>query len=105
MNQNILKNNMRNEKNIRTCLGCHKKTNKYSLYRIASIKKDDNKKNIVLDIEQNQGGRGAYLCSLECLEKSTENKFLQSRLRSHVSMEDIINIKEEIKKRPRGKNE
>ena len=92
------------KKNKRTCLGCHKKIDKFSLYRIANIKEDLGKeKTIILDLTQKKGGRGAYLCSVECFEKSLEKRFLQKRLRSQLSSEKINEIKEEIKKATRGK--
>lgn len=92
---------MRNKKNIRTCLGCNKKIDKKLLYRIASIKNNNNKSNnsnnIIFDEEQNKGGRGSYVCSIDCLNKAIEKSFLQKRIRSKIKIEEISKIAERIK--------
>lgn len=83
---------MRNRKNIRTCLGCMKKSDKKDFYRIANIDGE-----ILLDINQNLGGRGSYICSIKCLEKAKENNFLDKRLRKRLSEENITEIINKMK--------
>lgn len=110
---------MRNKKNIRTCLGCHIKQEKTNLFRIANIKinQDNEKENrennnakkdktkinnkVILDETQNMGGRGAYICSIQCLEKALEKNFLQKRLRINLSEEQKENLKQAISKAER----
>lgn len=109
---------MRNKKNFRTCLGCHKVLEKNNFFRIACIKENEQEKQkndnikklkldngiykykekkvkIILDESQNIGGRGAYICSIKCFEKALENNFLSKRLRINLSEK----IKEDLRKR------
>ncbi len=98
---------MRNKKNIRTCLGCYIKKEKQEMYRIANIKNKDkdansndntNKRtnNIIFDKDQTFGGRGVYVCSIACLDKSLERNFLQKRIKRNIKSDKIEEIKEEI---------
>lgn len=90
---------MRNKKNIRTCLGCFEKQDKLNFYRIASIKINKDKElKVVFDKKQNMGGRGAYICSINCFEKALEKKFLQKRLRVNLNKEEQDNLKEMLNK-------
>ena len=65
---------MKNSKETRTCIGCRKKGNKYSLIRIANSKENG----LVIDLNQKAQGRGAYICKKEeCLNRVLKNKTLK----------------------------
>lgn len=64
---------MNDKVNYRTCVCCKSLKHKYDMARIAII--DGNP---VYDTDYKSGGRGMYICSLECLEKiSTSKKFFK----------------------------
>lgn len=106
----------------RTCLGCHVKKNKGNFFRIANLSKKDTAKKveknnvennidnkqkeltnkIVLDRDQNLGGRGAYICSSTCFEKAVLKNFLQRRLKTNISQKQIEELKKAIDDRAMG---
>ena len=95
---------MRNKKQTRTCIGCSLKEDKKNLYRIVKTKTFENdlnqkENNVVFDGSQQYGGRGAYICSLDCLDKAIQRKFLQNRLKTNISNSEIEELKEAINER------
>lgn len=96
---------MRNEKNIRTCLGCFKKADKHKLYKIIRLNKKEaedslKKKQVILDDElSNNEGRGSYICSLKCLIKAKTSGMLKKRLRVDISEEEYEEIKRQIEEK------
>ncbi len=81
-----------------------KKDDKKNLFRIARIKVKQEIGNkqvevideVILDKDQNMGGRGSYICSNKCLEKSLEKMFLKKRLRTNIDVKSIEKIKKTI---------
>lgn len=74
----------------RTCLGCGQKGLKSDLYRLVRI--DDGR--IVYDESGRIAGRGAYVCSRDCLEHSLSIGKLSRALKCNVPKElfDDIDI-------------
>ena len=78
---------MKNSKETRTCIGCRKKGNKYSLIRIANSKENG----LVIDLNQKAQGRGAYICNnINCLDKAIKSKRIDRKLETNIS-EEIYN--------------
>lgn len=65
----------------RTCVGCRKKSGKTSFHRIVRCADGA----IKLDVTSKAPGRGAYLCSIECLKKAFKSGRLSSALRARVT--------------------
>ena len=64
---------MKNRKETRTCVGCRKKDDEYSLIRFV------NKQEV--DLHYNKQGRGFYICKKEeCLKKALKNRGLNIKL-------------------------
>jgi len=85
----------------RTCIGCYKTTSKKELLRIARC--SDN--SIVVDIENNKNGRGAYVCANEfCIDKAIRGDKLNKALKinpefaNQISNDLIENIKKSLSK-------
>ncbi len=53
---------------VRTCIVCRRKKNKRELVRLALT--DDV---VVVDLKQKMPGRGAYVCSSQCMEDAATN--------------------------------
>ncbi len=66
---------------LRTCIGCRATARKESMLRIAKLGSGE----VVFDPEGRGPGRGAYVCSKECLEKSARDGSLARALRTKVS--------------------
>ncbi|MCL2555772.1 MAG: YlxR family protein [Firmicutes bacterium] len=67
----------------RMCICCRVKSNKHILKRVAK-----NKNGIIqVDKTHKLEGRGAYICSLECLKKCIKTKQLNRAFKMQVSDE------------------
>lgn len=64
------------KKRIRTCVGCGKQSDKVELMRI--VRTEDG---VEFDPTGRKPGRGAYVCSKECLVKAYTARKLQRALR------------------------
>lgn len=73
----------------RTCIICGKQDNKSSMLRIARL----NDSSIVADIGNDQAGRGAYVCSISCLENKAFKARICNALKANCSQEAIDGIK------------
>ncbi len=78
---------------IRTCVGCLSKRDKLSLFRVLRISET----RCVFDPSGRLPGRGAYVCSLECLEKAVREKRFNRALRMRVLQQDSEKIIADIK--------
>lgn len=65
---------------MRKCLGCQERKPKNELYRI--VKTNDG--NIIVDIKGKTDGRGAYICSEECLKKSIKAKRFEKEFETEI---------------------
>lgn len=76
---------MENEKRpvIRTCVVCRKKFPKESLMRVVR----DRQGNIAFDKKHRLEGRGAYICSEECLTRLQRVHGLERAYKTSVSQE------------------
>ena len=79
------------EKRQRTCVGCGLKSDKVELMRIVRI--DGAAK---FDVTGRAAGRGAYVCSKECLEKALANRKLQRALKCAIEKEDADIMVEQV---------
>ena len=77
----------------RTCIVCRQTTNKGLLLRIVRTPEGS----IHFDPTGKMNGRGAYICSVSCLEKAIISKRLESALRTKVTEEDRERIAEEVR--------
>ena len=65
---------------LRKCTGCGEMKSKKEMIRVVKTTEGP----IVLDRTGKQNGRGAYVCSLECLEKAVKNKGLSRSLKTEI---------------------
>jgi len=72
------------KKQQRTCIACRKTTNKAALIRLVC----SNGGQINYDPTGKQQGRGAYVCSMQCLERAYNKKQIDRALRSSLSLHD-----------------
>lgn len=72
----------------RTCIGCRTKASKAALHRI--VRRPDG--TVELDAGSKAPGRGAYVCSKECLTKAMSTGRLASALRARLSEDDFEGI-------------
>ena len=77
---------------MRQCLGCREMKPKHKLLRV--VRTADG--NAVLDIKGRISGRGAYLCSAQCLVKSVKTRSLERALGVAVSQDIYDNLKAEL---------
>ncbi len=76
---------------VRSCIGCGKKAQKSELLRIVRTEQG-----MVYDPTGRKPGRGAYVCSMACLEKASQGKKLERALKSGVSQKDLEILGREI---------
>ena len=75
---------MQAPKRIRTCISCGAKSTKTSLHRI--VRTPDGK--VEYDPKGRAPGRGAYVCSVECLERACKTRKIDRALKTAVAEED-----------------
>ena len=88
----------RSVKRARTCVGCGRQSDKMELLRI--VKAADGA--ISYDATGRKAGRGAYVCSLGCLQAAAKSKKLQRALRVNIGSEDVERIASEMSDAMRG---
>lgn len=69
---------------IRTCIGCGVQSDKRALHRI--VRTPEGK--VLLDPTGRAAGRGAYVCSGECLETARQKRKLDRALKVKVDSEE-----------------
>ena len=75
------------QKRARTCVGCGKQADKVELMRI--VRTDEGAH---YDPSGRTAGRGAYVCSPECLEKAFASRKLQRALRCGIERSDVDRV-------------
>ena len=76
------------EKNLRSCISCGAKSKKSELYRLVRTKQGE----ILVDEKGSMAGRGAYVCSKECIEAALKTKRLERALKSKIAPLDYERI-------------
>lgn len=84
---------MAERKRQRTCIVCRATDTKNSLLRIVRSPEGE----ICFDPTGKMNGRGAYVCSVACLEKALSSKKLDHALRIAVTDEDRERIAEQLR--------
>ena len=80
---------MNDKVNKRMCLGCREMFDKKDLVRVA---KKDNE--VFIDYSFKMGGRGAYICSKDCLLRTVKGRGLNRALRTAVDESLLLEIEE-----------
>ena len=75
---------------LRKCIGCNEMKNKKEMIRVVKTTEGT----IVPDTTGRMNGRGAYVCSLECLGKAMKNKGLSRSLKAEIPSEVYEQLKE-----------
>ena len=88
-------------KKQRTCVVCRKPAGKASLMRIVRSPEGA----VSFDATGRAPGRGAYVCSVSCLEKALMSKRLDAALRVRLSEEDTQRIVTAVRSMLSGKEE
>lgn len=76
------------QKKQRTCIMCRKEDSKGSLLRLVRTPEGD----VLFDRTGRMNGRGAYVCSVACLEKALGSKRLEQALRTKITEEQRADI-------------
>lgn len=76
----------------RTCIGCRKVDDKHEMLRV--FKGNDGK--VSVDLKGNRAGRGAYICSPECLKIALDRNLIGRALRIKFANEFEDDEKEAI---------
>lgn len=77
---------------IRTCIGCGRRSDKRSFARISRTSDGT----IGLDRTNRGPGRGAYVCSIDCLRQSADSKKINRALKCNVPEGAIDQIEESL---------
>ena len=86
---------------MRTCIGCRNTASKDSLYRF----RKESSGNVSFDPRGNAPGRGAYVCSADCLETALATGRLSGALRTRIDkncasgLKDVFAVATECDKR------
>lgn len=77
----------------RTCVVCRGVSAKNSLLRVVRTPEGE----VAYDPTGRMNGRGAYLCSVACLEKAMKTKRLDSALRTKLTEDDCERIAQQLR--------
>lgn len=77
----------------RTCIVCRESNAKSNLLRVVRTPEGT----VVFDPAGRMNGRGAYVCSVACLEKAMKTKRLDSALRTKLTEEDCERIAQQLR--------
>ena len=77
----------------RKCLGCMEAKPKNKLYRVVKTRMDE----IIIDTTGKIEGRGAYICSEECLEKAIKVKRFEKEFDMKIEKEVYDHLRRVIK--------
>lgn len=80
-------------KRIRTCIACGSHQSKTTLHRVVRTPEGA----VEYDPTGRAAGRGAYICSSECLKKAFASKRLDNALKMKVDQQDKERIAESIR--------
>lgn len=79
-------------KRQRSCIGCASKEGKMALYRIVR----DSQGAVFFDPTSRKAGRGAYVCSVACLEKANKQGKLARGLKCSIEASDYQRVHDEL---------
>lgn len=77
----------------RTCIVCRECNAKSDLLRVVRTPEGA----VVFDPTGRMNGRGAYVCSVACLDKAIKTKRLDSALRTKLTEEDCERIAQQLR--------
>lgn len=77
----------------RTCIVCRETSAKGQLLRVVRTPEGT----VAFDPTGRMNGRGAYLCSVACLDKAMKTKRLDSALRTKLTEEDCERIAQQLR--------
>ena len=77
---------------VRTCIGCGEKSSKMQLLRV--VRSSDG--SVFFDKTGRAAGRGAYVCSIECLNNAVKKQKFNRALKTKVSQEEYGRLSAEI---------
>ena len=80
-------------------MGCREIVHKSNLFRI-SLKEDILK----ADLSQKSGGRGAYVCSYDCMQKAEKAKRLNRIVKRALSDSETANLYKELEEWSKARN-
>lgn len=75
---------------LRKCIGCNEMKNKKEMIRV--VRTTDNE--IILDPTGKKNGRGAYVCSSECLAKAMKSRGLSRSLNAEIPQDVYEKLRE-----------
>ena len=84
---------------FRMCMGCREMVHKSNLFRI-SLKEGV----LEADLSQKSGGRGAYVCGYDCMQKAEKAKRLNRIVKRALSDSEIANLYKELEEWSKTKN-
>ncbi len=76
----------------RSCIGCDRQDSKKELYRLVRTAEGD----VQFDPTGRLPGRGAYVCSLDCLMAARKNRRLERALRVTVDDRSLDRIAQDL---------
>lgn len=85
--------NMAGKTRQRTCVVCRGVSAKNELLRVVRTPQGE----VAFDPTGRMNGRGAYLCSVACLEKAMKTKRLDSALRTKLTEDDCERIAQQLR--------
>lgn len=85
--------NMAGKTRQRTCVVCRGVSTKNELLRVVRMPQGE----VAFDPTGRMNGRGAYLCSVACLEKAMKTKRLDSALRTKLTEDDCERIAQQLR--------
>lgn len=75
------------QKKVRTCVGCGTQSNKAELLRLVRTAEG-----VQFDASGRKPGRGAYVCSEECLDKAFSTRKLQRALKCGIERSEVDQV-------------
>ncbi len=82
---------MNDKVRFRMCVGCRNKMHQSKMLRICHVNNE-----IKIDFYNNLGGRGAYICSKDCLLRINQKNALNRVLKTHVPLEFLETLEERL---------
>lgn len=75
------------QKKVRTCVGCGTQSSKAELLRLVRTAEG-----VQFDASGRKPGRGAYVCSEECLDKAFSTRKLQRALKCGIERSEVDQV-------------
>lgn len=80
---------MNDKVRFRTCVGCRDIKHQSEMIRVCCVNKETE-----IDYNNKLGGRGAYICSTDCLKKIKQKNALNRVLKTNVPIEIYTKLEE-----------